>query len=232
MSQQPIAVTVPPGWVAAFAVAGAGIGAASAFVIGPLVSWLIGLLGDAPGPLRLAAELPLLWAIPVLTVLGLGIGLWISAEWKKEVGVVTVADDGVQADQAAHRRRVAKERVTEVSTDGRDLVVLGASAAEELRVKTDDALHGRLADAFRQFDYPWLGTTDPREADFVDWVDGAGRLGEEVDALLRARHRALSDKRPGAADEARDRLRELGVAVRDRKSGQQVRGAPAGSAEG
>ncbi|WP_441316566.1 CysS/YqeB C-terminal domain-containing protein [Gordonia paraffinivorans] len=40
---------------------------------------------------------------------------------------------------------------------------------------------------------------------------------------MRARQRALADKRPGAAEDARDELRNLGIAVRDRHGAQQYR---------
>ncbi|MER7013162.1 hypothetical protein ABT324_17210, partial [Saccharopolyspora sp. NPDC000359] len=39
---------------------GLGLG----FLVKPLVNWIVDLLGDAPGPLRLAAALPTAWAVP------------------------------------------------------------------------------------------------------------------------------------------------------------------------
>lgn len=74
--------------------AGAALGFGAAFVIGPVVTWLLGLVGDAPGPLRLAAALPLEWSVPVLTLAGLCVGIWLAHEWQKENGSLTVASEG------------------------------------------------------------------------------------------------------------------------------------------
>lgn len=51
-------------------------------------------------------------------------------------------------------------------------------------------------------------------------------MGGRLDDLLRTRQRALTDKRMGAADDARDELRSLGVVVRDRDHKQQYREIP------
>lgn len=74
MAENSINVSIPRRWIVGMHVSGALLGFGAAFVIGPLVTWLLGFAGDAPGPLRLAAGLPLVWAIPVLTLVGLGVG--------------------------------------------------------------------------------------------------------------------------------------------------------------
>ena len=73
MAENTVNVSIPRRWIVGMHAAGALLGFGAAFVIGPLVTWLLGLAGDAPGPLRLAAGLPLVWAIPVLTLAGLGV---------------------------------------------------------------------------------------------------------------------------------------------------------------
>lgn len=50
-------------------------------------------------------------------------------------------------------------------------------------------------------------------------------LDDETHALLRARGRALSDKKATTAAELHEQLRERGVVVRDRDGGQQFRRA-------
>ena len=83
-------ITVPRRWLAVPPIVGALVGFGLAFLVGPGVQWLVDLIGGAPGPLRLAASLPLAWAVPVLTLLGAGGGVWVSAAWQKEIGSLTV----------------------------------------------------------------------------------------------------------------------------------------------
>ena len=72
----------------------------------------------------------------------------------------------------------------------------------------------------------WAGTTNPRDAEFVTWVDRSEELDEQTHALLRRRRRALADKRTGTAEELRDELLDLDVVVRDRGDSQQYRLIP------
>ncbi len=218
-----IAVTVPTGWVVGFCTAGAIIGFGAAFLVGPAVDWLLSLVGGAPGPLRLAARLPLVWAIPVLTAVGVVAGLWVARVWRNEVGVVTASAAGVTLERPGERQHVRRERIAGVFTDGTDLVLTDAATNELARSRTDGALTSGLQRAFEAFGYPWLGDSDPHESSYVTWVDGRDDVDPRVDTLLRTRQRALADKRVGAAEDARDELRTLGVAVRDRGGDQQYR---------
>lgn len=58
MTENHVAIAIPTRWIVGVRIAGAVLGFGAAFVIGPIVNWLLGLAGDAPGPLRLAAGLP------------------------------------------------------------------------------------------------------------------------------------------------------------------------------
>lgn len=108
----------------------------------------------------------------------------------------------------------------------RELVLVDQSTSELLRTATDQTLVARLQHAFEGLGYPWQGTTDPHENDFVTWIHGKSPLDAQARALLRARQRARTDKQSGAADDARDCLRELGIVVRDRDDAQQYRVVP------
>lgn len=226
MTENHVAIAIPRGWIVAVRVAGALLGFGAAFVIGPLVRWLLGLAGDAPGPLRLAAGLPLVLAIPVLTIAGLGLGFWITREWQKENGVITVSPDGVTVQRGGNGAHVARDRISEVFSDGHDLILVDEQTNELLRAKTDKMLLARLRQAFEELGYRWQGTTDPHEHAFVTWVDGNGLMDGRAQDLLRARQRALADKRYGAAEDARDELRHRGIVVRDRNDAQQYRVVP------
>ena len=226
MTEAETTVTIPSEWIVGLCAAGAAVGFGAAFVVGPTVEWLLSLVGDAPGPLRIAARLPLAWAIPVLTLAGAGVGFWITREWRKETSAVTVSARGVTIESAGARQHIDRDRIGGVFTDGKDLVVTDPQTNELSRSGTDAVLARRLRRAFERFGYPWQGNSDPYESGYVTWADGSGGVAGRVDDLLRARHRALADKRAGAAADARDELRALGIAVRDRDHTQQYRESP------
>ncbi|MFC3850002.1 hypothetical protein ACFORJ_07465 [Corynebacterium hansenii] len=226
MTDDEATVTIPRWWIVGICLAGAAIGVGAAFMVGPVVDWLLSLAGDAPGPLRIAARLPLVWAIPILAFLGVIVGLMITHEWRTDVGTVTVSARGVTIEGSTASQFVAGERVGGVFTDGKDLVITDPKTNEISRSKTDVVLVSRLRRAFERFDYPWQGNDDPHEKSYISWVDGAVGVDDRINDLLRARSRALADERSGAAAEALDELRSLGIAVRDRDGAQQYRMIP------
>lgn len=220
-----VTVRLPQSWQWAMILAGAALGAGAAFAVGPLADWMMSLFDGAPGPLKLAAALPLVWAVPVLGVVGGGVGLLLAATWQGENPVVEVGADSVVVHDATGSRHVERARIAQVFTDGRELVIRDEDGREHIRTRVDSGLAGRLRSAFEQHGYAWRGTADPHEAEYTAWVDNAPALDERTHALLRTRQRALADDRIGAADEARDELRALGINVRDRDKAQQYRKA-------
>lgn len=226
MAEEEVTIAIPTKWIVGFGVAGATVGFGSAFVVGPIVSWLLGLIGDAPGPLRLAATLPLEWAIPALALVGLCLGIWVGREWQKDHGDTTISSEGVTIRRGGSGHHVARDQVSGVFTDGHELILIDQSTKELLRTPTDQILVTRLQQAFEGLGYPWQGTSDPLEKDFVTWIDGKDPLDARAHALLRARHRAQADKQSGSAEDARDDLRDLGIIVRDRDKAQQYRVVP------
>ncbi|GCD95004.1 YqeB family protein [Embleya hyalina] len=223
VDEQAVTIRMPQVWLWLIGVGTALLGFGAGFGVGPLVRALLDLTGSAPAPLRLAARLPTAWAVPALTLLGAGIGAWMAVVAHRESPVVTVTAEDITIHVDGAGLLVRRDRIAAVFTDGRDLVALDAAERELIRVRAGDLSTEHLRDAFARFEYPWRGTTDPREADFTPWVDGTPDLEEAAHALLRTRKRALTDKRPGAAEQALDDLRARGLAVRDRKGAQQYR---------
>ncbi|MET7302995.1 hypothetical protein [Embleya sp. NPDC005575] len=221
--EQAVTIRMPSVWLWLIGVGTTLLGLGAGFAVAPFVDLLIDLVGSAPGPLRTAARLPTHWAVPTTTVLGAGLGAWMVMDARRESPVVTVAEDHVAIHRDGSGLHVGRDRIGAVFTDGRDLVALDPSETELARVHASDLPTAHLRDAFARFDYPWRGTTDPRETEFTTWVDGTPDLDEAAHTLLRARKRALTDKRAGAAEEALEGLRGLGIAVRDRKGAQQYR---------
>ena len=204
-------VTMPVIWLWLLRAGGAVLGCGAAFATAPLANWLLELTGSAPAPLRLAAQLPTAWAVPVLTLLGAATGTWLASTARRESPVVTVHHDHIAIYQDGTALHLRRDRTGAVFTDGRDLVVLDHDTGELVRVRATDLPTGRLREAFERFDYPWRGTTDPHEGEFTRWVDGTPDLDAATHTLLRARHRALTDKktggggRPGRAPREEDR---------------------------
>lgn len=220
-----VTVRIPQGWLWTLRLVGAALGVGAAFAVGPTVDWLVGLIGSAPGPLRLAARMPLTWAVPVLAVVGTAAGAWVGHAWQKENPIVTVDANAAIVTNGAERVHIGREKVAAVFTDGQDLVLLDAAGLPLSRTKADDVLINGLRSAFERFGYPWRGTSDPHEGEYVAWADRSPDLDEPAHDLLRTRHRALADKRPGEAARALDALRAQGLVVRDRAGAQQYRRA-------
>lgn len=226
MSESSVTVTLDSKMMPAFAVVGAVLGAIVAFLVGPVVGWLLDRVDSAPGPLRLIDQLPLVWSLPLLTMLG-AVGGWIVFSlWNEEVGRVVVGEKSVRIDTKASSAEFSRTEITQVFLDKDELVLTDQESRELSRTGSDSGLATKLSEAFAAFGYPWKGAGDPREADFVEWVDRSETLNETVHALLRARRRALADEKPGEAESLREQLAEQGIVVRDRADKQQYRRLP------
>jgi hypothetical protein len=219
----PITVTVPPVWARRIELAGAVLGALVAVLTRPLVNWLISLFNDAPRLLELLSGIPLVILVPVLIVAGFIGGGIIVEEWKKDVGTVIVDDEGVTIERKPTSRHLPRETITSAFADKSELVILDTRDDEVSRTRTDKDFHAELREAFTAFGYKWRGESDPYEDSFHTWIEGSGDLSAEADRLLLKRHRALADAKSGAAADALDALRTLGISVRDRKDEQQYR---------
>ncbi len=119
--------------------------------------------------------------------------------------------------------RFAAEEVAEAFIDGDQLVLVDHTARELSRTTTEASLESGLRAAFESHGYDWYGRADPREAAFIPWVDRDAHCGADDHALLRARQRALTDRRTGEAATLRDELSARGIVVRDRGGAQQIR---------
>ena len=221
-------VRMPEAWPWLFRIAGPVLGAGVGAVVAPVVRWLLERFDAAPGPLRILASLPTLWAVVVCAVLGLGAGLWLASVARKESLTVTVAAGSVTLDADGAAVRLPRDRIDAARRDGRDLVLLDPADGELARRDASDLSWARVRAAFERHGYRWDGTSE-RDDRFRRWVDGDPDLGSDEHELLRSRARALSDERPGTAAELRDRLQGRGVVVRDRASSQEFRRVAPGS---
>lgn len=95
-------------------------GALLGLVVRGLVSWLERTVDGSPGPLRIAAQLPVGVAVGALAVLGLVGGVVLLGTWQHEVASLTVADDRVELAVDGHRRWMARGEIGEAGVVVRD----------------------------------------------------------------------------------------------------------------
>lgn len=209
--------------IPAFVAVGAAVGLGLALAVGPAVGWMLDRLDSAPAPLRLLDQLPLVWAIPLLTVLGAVAGWLVFSMWSEKVGRVLVDERTVRLENKKATVEFSRDEIAQIFLDKDELVLLDGASQELSRTDSESGLAESFAQAFGTFEYPWLGTTDPRETAFTDWVDRSKSLNEATHQLLRARRRALTDGKVGEAESLREQLAAQGVVVRDRGERQQYR---------
>ncbi|KXP12895.1 hypothetical protein AXK57_01205 [Tsukamurella pulmonis] len=200
------------------------LGALLGVVVRGLVSWLERTVDGSPGPLRLAAQLPVGVAAGVLTVVGLIGGIVLVAAWQHEVAALNVAEDHVELAAGGHRRWIARDEVGEAFLGrGGELTILDPQGRLLAAAGTDGVSGRRIAEAFRAAGYHWSGASDPYEREYIRFVDGRDEAPPEARELLRARAVARAEKREPTARDLRLRLGEAGVVVRDRGDEQEFR---------
>lgn len=223
MSAPSTTITLDRRLTTVFIGVGAAAGLVLALIAGPVTSWLLDRVDSAPVFLRIVDEFPLVVTLPALIAIGAVAGWFVFAMWEGEVGSVTLDEDGVLITKEKSSARFTTEEIAEAFLDGEELVLVEADTRELSRTASDTGLEPRLRTAFEAHGISWRGPADPREAAFRPWVDRDHELGADDHDLLRARQRALADKRAGEAAALRDRLRDRGIVVRDRDEAQQIR---------
>lgn len=223
MPDSSITVTLSSKLAPIFTVVGAAVGFALSFLVGPVVAWMLERLDSAPAPLRLVDQLPLIWAAPLLTLVGAVVGWIIFAVWNEEVGRILVDDQKIRIETKRTSADYSRDEVAQIFLDKDELVLTDEASQELSRTSSDSGLAESLSQAFTTFGYPWAGIGDPLETEFTEWVDRSQNLNEVAHARLRARRRALTDDKAGEAESLREELVAQGIVVRDRGEKQQYR---------
>ncbi len=225
-----VTVVRHPPWVYPAAWAGLPLlGAGLGWLLSRSVRWLAGVSWlPWQGLIERAAEVRPGVAAGVAAGIGALAGLLLAAAAAAEAPAVELGTDGVRLVRGGSGRRVPGP-VRGAYLDGGRLVLLGAHGAELTRERTD-LRAAALAAAFRSRGAVWYDA-DPYAGAYRRWVPRLPQLPPGADALLSARDRAVRAGEGADADELREELLRLGVAVREDGKRQFYRlfGAAAGS---
>lgn len=110
-------------------------------------------------------------------------------------------------------RKFERAEVGAVFFDGDDLILLGP-AGEELTRADSNMEHDVVAATMTKYGYPW-SDADPYLDDYRRWVDDMPGLSLAVNALMKARQKALQENESDSAAELRADLAKLGVVIRE-----------------
>ena len=200
-------------------------------LLGALLGWLVDSVADwvatrvwAPfqGPFKLLASVSEPQAMIGSVTVGAAAGLALAGVAAWERLTVTVSGERVGLRSRGATREIDRAAVGAVFLDGKRLVLLGPASDELASEPAGDLPAGPLRDAFVGRGYPWRDG-DPYAGEFRRWVDGDPELPAGINALLRARARALDVGDADDAKELRSELAGLGVVVRDEKKRQHWR---------
>ncbi|WP_067839155.1 YqeB family protein [Nocardia lijiangensis] len=210
-------------WLWLFAFGGLALGCGIGFAVPPVGGWAVDTLPSVPGPLELAMTISPVWLVPIAAVVGLLAGLTLFDAARKESLALIVADDHVELSKDRREKYVPRAQVDAVFREAGDLVLVDRNRLRLARFGASDLGRRKIAAAFRKHGYPWLDRDDPFGVEFARWLDGMPGVDEDVNVLLRARRRAIADKKPLIIEEVDEKLIALGVDVRERKGEQLIR---------
>ncbi len=214
--------TYPVIWLAAPALGG-GLG----WVLSRAAGWLAALPWVPwQGLFERLTRLPATPTTVTTVAIGVVAGLLFAAAAAAEAPAVEFVAGGAVILRKGSADRVVAGPVRGAYLDDGRLVLLGAGGAELARERTDLGAKA-LAAGFRSHGAAWYDA-DPYRAGFRRWVPDVPGLPPGADALLAARDRAVRAGDATDADQLRDELLRLGVAVREERRRQFYRVFTAG----
>jgi len=125
-----------------------------------------------------------------------------------------ISNHEVSLEQGENRRTIPRRDIASVFLDGKELVILGTSGHELVRMPGVEHPED-LAEAFQNHGYPWSADGDPFKDRYRRWVPDLPELPPSAHALLKVRERALKEKNKKDIAELREELAKIGYIVRD-----------------
>ncbi|KZS47191.1 hypothetical protein AWU65_15280 [Paenibacillus glucanolyticus] len=199
-------------------------------ILGAVVGWFLPAIADwatglawvpFQGPLELIASIQGPWVVILTANLGLIAGMLLSRIAVKESLALQLSDQEITFSLHEAKQTFAREEVSAVFLDGKQLVLLGAEGQELYRAKPE-AKRAAVAEAFRSHGYSWRDS-DPFADHYVRWVVDSPGLTPSMNALFLAREKALEMEEKEDAADLRRELSKLGITVRDEDSRQYWR---------
>ncbi|MBM7585570.1 uncharacterized membrane-anchored protein YhcB (DUF1043 family) [Bacillus pakistanensis] len=178
------------------------------------------------GPIKLIHSLlngP--WMEWVTAMIGLIAGLVLAYISIKESLIATISDQEVQLDKDGHAKRIKRSEIDQIFIDRKELVILGTSGHELLREKHEESPK-LVEEGFKKHGYPWSREGDPYKDQYRRWVLDTPDLPPAVNALMKAREKALQKKENTDIKDLRNELEKSGYIVRDEETRQYYRPIP------
>ncbi|MCP3740007.1 YqeB family protein [Rossellomorea sp. BNER] len=175
------------------------------------------------GPIKLINSLlngP--WMEWITAAIGLIAGLVLAYISIKESLIATISDHEVQLDKDGHTKRIKRNEIDEIFIDRKELVILGTSGHELLREKHEESPK-LVEEGFKKHGYPWSPEGYPYMDHYRRWVLDTPDLPPAINALLKAREKALQKKETADIKDLRHELAKSGLIVRDEETRQYYR---------
>ena len=196
------------------------------YALPPLVGLLRTALEASPFPttglVRLIAETPFSWSVPIMSALGLIAGVYIANAAIKEALHLVVADDHVEYQQNNGEGWISHADTSAIYFDAQNLIFLDPKHLIRHRLNADALPKRDVIDALQDHDYPFY-PQDPFEDAYLRWIDGRPEFTDQEHRLLRRRNRLTKD--PGARTDVDELLQQHGIVVRQHQNQLQVRRA-------
>ncbi|WP_077324878.1 YqeB family protein [Virgibacillus siamensis] len=202
------------------AIAGTVIG----YFLPVIVGWLINIpIIPFQDLIKYILSLDGIWLRIICTALGFCAGLFGALLIINDTLHITVNDREINIKQGGTNQSFQQNTIQYIYPDNKQLVIVGNNGYELLRSETDEKQKD-LRTAFNDHGYPW-SDDDPYADSFQRWVEGNPDLSPAVNALMRARDKALQKDDKDEINDLRNELVKLGIIVRDEKKKQYWRKA-------
>ncbi|WP_404450688.1 DUF308 domain-containing protein [Virgibacillus necropolis] len=150
----------------------------------------------------------------IMSLIGLIAGFAIAYISIRESLIVTVTDQETQLDKDGNKQTIVLKSIDTVFSEDKQLVFLDTSGREIAREKTDENAE-HYSNAFKKHGYPWSAEGDPYKDQYRRWVLDTPDLSPAVNALMKAREKALKKKEKDEIKDLRSELAKLDIVVRD-----------------
>nr|WP_262393311.1 hypothetical protein [Sporolactobacillus inulinus] len=156
-----------------------------------------------------------------MMIIGVIIGSLLSLTVYSEALKMSIRDTEILINKDDKENRITKSDVKEVFMEDHTVVITGKKGQELLREKTD-IKKAKVREGFLYHHYPW-SEQDPYADDYKLWTLEDRTVGENVNAILYERRKAIREGDKKKIKHLRMDLNELGFVVKDKGEDQYIR---------